>query len=95
MDCPDRECGFRKRTTQVTNARCPNCHKKLELWGEGEKQTFACACGYREKLSDFEKRREDKGAGKRDVQKFMASQDRSGGNTALAEALKKWQENAD
>jgi DNA topoisomerase-3 len=56
---------------------------------------FVCVCGYREKLSDFEKRREDKGAGKRDVQKFMASQDRSGGNTALAEALKKWQENAD
>ena len=93
--CPDRACGYRKSLSVVTNARCPNCHKKLELRGEGDKRMFVCVCGYREKLSDFEKRREDKGAGKRDVQKFMASQDRSGGNTALAEALKKWQENAD
>ena len=90
--CPDRACGYRKSLSVVTNARCPNCHKKLELRGEGDKRMFVCVCGYREKLSDFEKRREDKGAGKRDVQKYMASQDRSGGNTALAEALKKWQE---
>ena len=90
--CPDRSCGYRKSLSVVTNARCPNCHKKLELRGEGDKRMFVCVCGYREKLSDFEKRREDKGAGKRDVQKYMASQDRGGGNTALAEALKKWSE---
>ncbi len=90
--CPDRNCGYRKSLSVVTNARCPNCHKKLELRGEGDKRTFTCVCGYREKLSDFEKRREDRGAGKRDVQKYMASQERSGGNTALAEALKKWAE---
>ena len=90
--CPDRSCGYRKSLSVVTNARCPNCRKKLELRGEGEKRMFVCVCGYREKLSDFEKRREDRGAGKRDVQKYMASQDRGGGNTALAEALKKWQE---
>ena len=93
--CPDRACGYRKSLSVVTNARCPNCHKKLELRGEGDKRMFVCVCGYREKLSDFEKRREDKGAGKRDVQRYMASQDRGGGNSALAEALKKWQENAD
>jgi DNA topoisomerase-3 len=91
--CPDRNCGYRKSLSVLTNARCPNCHKKLELRGEGDKRMFVCVCGYREKLSDFEKRREDKGAGKRDVQKYMASQDRGGGNTALAEALKKWSEN--
>ncbi|MBR3556620.1 MAG: DNA topoisomerase III [Oscillospiraceae bacterium] len=90
--CPDRACGYRKSLSVVTNARCPNCHKKLELRGEGDKRMFVCVCGYREKLSDFEKRREDKGAGKRDVQRYMASQDRGGGNSALAEALKKWQE---
>ncbi len=90
--CPDRACGYRRSLSVVTNARCPNCHKKLELRGEGDKRMFVCVCGYREKLSDFEKRREDKGAGKRDVQKYLASQDRGGGNTALAEALKKWQD---
>ncbi len=95
--CPDRDCGFRKRTTQVTNARCPNCHKKLELWGEGDKQTFACACGYREKLSDFEARRRRDGAGKSDVRRYMAQQQQSqqanGGNSAMAEALAKWMAN--
>ena len=89
--CPDRECGFRRRTTQITNARCPNCHKKLELWGEGDKQTFACACGYREKLSDFEARRKRDGAGKSDVRRFMAQQEqKTDRNPAMAEALAKW-----
>ena len=32
--CQDRECGYRKGLTQTTNARCPECHKKLELRGE-------------------------------------------------------------
>ena len=91
--CPDRECGFRKRTTQVTNARCPNCHKKLELWGEGDKQTFACACGYREKLSDFDARRKRDGAGKSDVRRYMAQQEQKAEkNSAMADALAKWME---
>ncbi len=90
--CPDRECGFRKSVKQVTNARCPNCHKKLELWGEGDKQTFACACGYREKLSDFQSRRKADGAGKSEVRRYMAQQEHKAneGNTAMADALAKW-----
>ena len=88
--CPDRECGYRRSLTQTTNARCPNCHKKMELRGEGEKQMFACVCGYREKLSDFKKRRASAGAGKRDVRKYLANQDTGGGNTAMADALAKW-----
>ena len=88
--CPDRECGYRRSLIQTTNARCPNCHKKMELRGEGEKQMFACVCGYREKLSDFKKRRANAGAGKRDVRKYLANQDTGGGNTAMADALAKW-----
>lgn len=88
--CPDRECGYRRSVTQTTNARCPNCHKKMELRGEGEKQMFACVCGYREKLSDFKKRRANAGANKRDVRKYLANQDSGGGNTAMAAALAKW-----
>ena len=52
--CQDRECGHRKNVARVTNARCPQCHKKLELRGEGDGQIFACKCGYREKLSAFQ-----------------------------------------
>ena len=89
--CPDRECGYRKTITRVTNARCPNCHKKLEMRGEGDKRTFTCVCGYREKLSDFEKRREANGAGKRDVQKYMQNQKQeTAGASALADQLAKW-----
>ena len=51
---------------------------------------FACVCGYREKLSDFKKRRQASGANKRDVRKYLANQDSGGGNTAMAAALAKW-----
>lgn len=71
--CQDRECGFRRSLSVVTNARCPVCHKKLELRGEGDNKTFFCKCGHREKLDAFNKRREEAGnkADKRDVQKYL------------------------
>ncbi len=72
--CQDRECGYRKGLTQVTNARCPDCHKKLELRGEGDKKMFVCVCGYRERLSDFNKRKESAGANKFDVMNYMRKQ---------------------
>lgn len=92
MVCQDRECGYRKGVSQVTNARCPDCHKKMELRGEGENKIFACACGYREKLSAFNKRREsDKGSvNKREAARFLQQQkDEAPINTALADALAK------
>lgn len=92
--CPDRECGYRRSVTQTTNARCPNCHKKMELRGEGDKQLFACVCGYRERLSDFKKRRESKSAGKGDVRRYLQQQEqqKDSGSSAMAEQLKKWLE---
>lgn len=91
--CQDRECGHRKNVYRVTNARCPQCHKKLELRGEGEGQIFVCKCGYREKLSAFEARRKKESKGKvdkRTVQKYLKNQqkDEEPLNNALAEALK-------
>lgn len=76
--CQDRECGFKKGISRTTNARCPNCHKKLELRGEGEQQTFSCVCGHREKLSAFNKRREaSKSKGTmQDVKKFLEEQNK-------------------
>ena len=49
-------------------------------------------CGYREKLSDFKKKRENGSAGKRDVQKFLQNQQEEKGPSAMAEQLKKWME---
>jgi len=74
--CPDRDCGYRKNVSTVTNARCPQCHKKLELRGEGEKRSFFCVCGHRERLSDFEDRKSSAGANKRDTEKYLQSQKR-------------------
>ncbi|QGH36436.1 DNA topoisomerase III [Gracilibacillus salitolerans] len=90
--CQDRECGERKPIAKKTNARCPKCHKRMDLRGQGEGQTFSCKCGYREKLSSFQKRKEKQGknnANKRDVNKYLKKQDEGFANTALADALEK------
>ncbi|MFB7160426.1 DNA topoisomerase III [Lysinibacillus sp. NPDC056232] len=91
--CQDRECGHRKNVSRVTNARCPQCKKKLELRGEGDGQIFVCKCGYREKLSSFEARRKKEGGGKvdkRSVQKYMKQQEKEAEpiNNAFADLLK-------
>lgn len=91
--CQDRECGHRKNVSRTTNARCPQCKKKLELRGEGEGQIFACKCGYREKLSTFQERRKKESKGKVDkryVQKYLKQQQKEEEplNNAFAEALK-------
>ena len=76
--CEDRECNTRKLISQTTNARCPNCHKRLELKGQGEGKIFTCSCGYREKLSSFNKRKsEEKGkASKKDINKYLKNQNK-------------------
>lgn len=92
--CQDRECGYRKNISKETNARCPNCHKRLELQGEGEGQIFTCKCGYREKLSTFNERRkkEKNNISKKDVSRYLKEQNKTKNepiNTELADALAK------
>ena len=92
--CQDRACGYRKTLSKVTNARCPQCHKKMELVGEGEQRKFICACGYREKLSAFEKRKKESGGGvsKKDVSRYMNKMKQEAKepvNNAFADALAK------
>lgn len=92
--CQDRECGHRETIARHTNARCPNCHKKMDLVGKGDGQRFICACGYKEKLSAFEERKKKtgKGATKRDVSNYLKKQSREAAepiNNAFAEAFSK------
>ncbi|MDR7855846.1 DNA topoisomerase III [Tissierella sp.] len=92
--CQDRECGYRKSISRETNARCPNCKKKMEMRGEGDGQMFACSCGYREKLSTFNERRakEKSNVSKKDVANFLKDQKKAKTeplNTDLADALSK------
>lgn len=90
--CQDRECGYRETVSRTTNARCPKCHKRMELVLKGKEETFVCVCGYKEKLSSFQARREKEGAGvnKRDVQNYMKKQQKEARepvNDAFARAL--------
>ena len=91
--CQDRECGYRETLSRTTNARCPNCHKKMEMIVKGEEETFVgSTCGYKEKLSAFKKRREKEGAGvnKRDVARYLNQQKKEAEepiNNAFAAAL--------
>ncbi|WP_017471106.1 DNA topoisomerase III [Amphibacillus jilinensis] len=90
--CQDRQCGEKKQIARQTNARCPQCHKKMEMRGTGEAQTFSCRCGYREKLSAFQKRKEQNKtskASKNDVNKYMKKNNDQFTNSALADALAK------
>lgn len=91
--CQDRECGYRETIARTSNARCPVCHKKMELTGQGEKQTFSCSCGYKERLAAFQERRKKEGGGvsKKDVAKYLNQQKKEAKepvNTGLADALK-------
>ena len=92
--CQDRSCGYRESIARKTNARCPKCHKKMEMYGKGDAQTFVCTCGYKEKLSAFLNRRKKEGAGvsKRDVQQYMKRQQKEANepiNNAFAAAFAK------
>ena len=89
--CQDRECGYRETVSRTSNARCPVCHKKMQLRGKGEAQIFVCTCGHKEKLSAFQKRRKKEGAGvkKQDVQKYLNNQKTEPINTPFADILSK------
>ena len=90
--CQDRECGYRETISRTTNARCPKCHKRMEMYVKGKEETFVYQCGYKEKLSAFQARRQKEGAGvgKRDVQNYLRRQQKEANepvNNAFAQAL--------
>ena len=85
--CSDRGCGYRQTVAAVSNARCPNCHKKLELRTQGDKKVFACVCGYRESLAEFDKKKQTQ-VNKREVANYLNGQKSENfANTALADQL--------
>ena len=90
--CQDRECGYKERISRLTNARCPVCHKKMELVGAKDRQKFVCSCGHKESMQAFENRRKKEGAGvsKKDVANYMKKmkkEEKQPLNNALADAL--------
>ncbi|MDR2650560.1 MAG: DNA topoisomerase III, partial [Clostridiales bacterium] len=90
--CQDRDCGYRQNVSIITNARCPNCHKRMELSGGGEKKFFLCVCGHKESEEQFEKRVKEKGnqMNRRDVEAYIKNREREDtGNKAFAAAFAK------
>lgn len=78
--CSSRECNYKENISLVTNARCPNCHKKLELVGKDDKQMFVCkTCGYRITMKQFKKDKEVRQnmANKTDVKKYLKQQNQN------------------
>jgi DNA topoisomerase-3 len=74
--CQDRECGYRQNVSYLSNARCPTCHKQLEVFGEGEKKIYTCHCGFREKFDSFNKRlgESHSGVSKNEVRDYLNRQ---------------------
>lgn len=93
--CQDRTCGYRENISRFTNARCPECHKKLELRGEGKGKIYVCPnCSFREKASLFNKKfkESENKLNKKDVSKYMKKikkENEKPINSAMAEALSK------
>lgn len=90
--CQDRSCGYRETLSRTSNARCPVCHKKMELSGSKESAFFFCSCGHKERLDQFKERRqkEGKGVSRRDVAAYLKKQQKEAQepvNNALAAAL--------
>jgi DNA topoisomerase-3 len=78
--CQDRECGYRQNLSYLSNARCPNCHKKLEVFGEGEKKIYIChTCGFREKFDSFNKRLSENhsGVSKNEIRDYLTHQEKA------------------
>ncbi|MCT4542903.1 MAG: DNA topoisomerase III [Vallitalea sp.] len=93
--CKDRECGYRRMVNRITNARCPQCHKKMVMIGEGDKKTFIChTCGFKEKITSWNKRKEASSnqMNKKQVKNYMSKMKKEANkplNNAFADSLSK------
>ncbi len=77
--CKNPDCHYKRNLSKMTNHRCPNCHKKMELVGDKENQTFVCSCGYKEKMETFEKkkRQQNKTMSKREAQRYLKKNEKN------------------
>lgn len=87
--CQDPACKTKKNVQRKTNARCPNCHKKMTLFGRGKKATYRCVCGHSETQEQMDQRHRNKGKGKvskREMKKYMGKEEIN--NNPFQDALK-------
>lgn len=88
--CQDPTCKTKKNVQRKTNARCPNCHKKMTLFGRGKNAVYRCVCGHTETQAQMDKRHQSKKTGKvnkKDMKKYM-NNDEGLENNPFQDALK-------
>lgn len=74
--CQDPQCKTKKNVQRKTNARCPNCHKKMTLFGRGKDAVYRCVCGHTETQAQMDKRHKNKKSdkvNKKDLKKYMVN----------------------
>lgn len=72
--CQDPKCKTKKNVQRKTNARCPNCHKKMTLFGRGKDATYRCVCGHTETQTQMDQRHKNKKnakVSKKDMKKYL------------------------
>lgn len=88
--CQDPSCKTKKNIQRKTNARCPNCKKKMTLFGKGKDATYRCVCGHSETQRQMDERLKNKTSGKvsrKDMKKYMNQQEELD-NNPFKDALK-------
>lgn len=96
LACSNPSCKYKQNLSYISNARCPNCHKKLNVVGEKDKKLYTCTCGFREKFDRFNEKLKAKRnvAGKQELHSFNKrqeaekKQEKSAFQLALEEAMK-------
>lgn len=87
--CQDPSCKTKKDVKTKTNARCPQCKKRLTKFGTGKKATYRCVCGYTETQEHMDQRFKNKGkdkVSKREMKKYMKEDELE--NNPFKDALK-------
>ena len=88
--CQDPKCKTKKNIQRKTNARCPNCKKKMTLFGKGKEAVYRCVCGHTETQSQMDKRMRDKTNGKvsrKEMKKYINKKEEID-NNPFKDALK-------
>ena len=77
LACSSPTCKYKQNLSFTSNARCPKCHKKLNVVGEKEKRLYTCVCGFREKFDRFNEQLKEKRnvAGRAELQDFNKKQE--------------------
>lgn len=75
--CSNPNCKYKQTLSYLSNARCPNCHKKLTIVGEKDKKLYTCHCGFREKFDRFNEtlKAKSKKANRQELHNYMKKQE--------------------